>query len=128
MILVFGGAYQGKLDYVLDRFSLTENDVYKCTFDCADLPQNKRVIYELDKWLYALIIKDKSDSEIYAELEKITQNYDVIIICNDISCGVVPVKEADRKWREVTGRVLSRITKNSDEVIRLFCGIPTRIL
>ena len=30
MILVFGGAYQGKLDYVLKTYRLTEKDVYHC--------------------------------------------------------------------------------------------------
>ena len=28
MILIFGGAYQGKLEYALDNFNMTEKDVF----------------------------------------------------------------------------------------------------
>ena len=30
MILIFGGAYQGKLDYALKRFDLEEKNVFHC--------------------------------------------------------------------------------------------------
>ena len=124
MILIFGGAYQGKLDYVLERFKLTENDIYKC--DEADgPPENKKIIYEIDKWILELI---QADMNVEGEVQKfIEKNSDSIVICNDISCGVVPVDPVMRKWREAVGRTLAKLSKESSEVIRLFCGIPTRI-
>jgi adenosyl cobinamide kinase/adenosyl cobinamide phosphate guanylyltransferase len=57
----------------------------------------------------------------------IDSNKDSIVICNDISCGVVPVDPVLRKWREAVGKSMSALSQNSDEVIRLFCGIPTRV-
>ena len=30
MILIFGGAYQGKLEYALSTYKLVEKDVYHC--------------------------------------------------------------------------------------------------
>jgi adenosyl cobinamide kinase/adenosyl cobinamide phosphate guanylyltransferase len=50
-----------------------------------------------------------------------------IIICDDISSGVVPMGSEMRKWREVVGRVLALLSKNADEVVRVFCGIGSRI-
>jgi adenosyl cobinamide kinase/adenosyl cobinamide phosphate guanylyltransferase len=125
MILIFGGAYQGKLAYTLERFGLTEHDVFTCGIEDTDMPGNRKIIYELDKWILALL-KKGIDVEQAMRLF-IEGNKDAIVICNDISCGVVPVDPQMRKWREAAGRSLSALSRESDEVVRLFCGIPTRI-
>ena len=124
MILIFGGAYQGKLDYALERFNLTDDDVYRCG-ERDGTPQNKKIIYEIDKWILDLVTAN-ADIEAAAR-EFIENNPGAIVICNDISCGVVPVDPVMRKWREAVGRTLAVLSQNSDEVVRLFCGIATRI-
>ena len=44
MILVFGGAYQGKLEYALDQFDMTAEDVYRCSRDGEmDLSKTVRI-------------------------------------------------------------------------------------
>jgi hypothetical protein len=125
MILVFGGAYQGKLDYVLDRFRFDEGDIYRCSVECAELPDRKKLIYELDKWILALL-----KANVYSEgkvTEFIASLGDSVIICTDISCGVVPAEPIQRAWREAVGRALAAMAHESEEVIRLYCAIPTRI-
>ena len=125
LVLVFGGAYQGKLEYVYRQFSLSEDDVHFCNINDTDYPEHKRVVYGLDKWILALI---RSDSESSDAVKSLVNNYhDVIFVCDDISCGVVPMEADMRKWREAVGRALAEIAQNSDEVIRMFCGIPTRL-
>ena len=108
MILIFGGAYQGKLAYAMDRFKLTESDIFR-----------------LDKWILELIEADKNVEE--AVRKFIEEKPDAVVICDDISCGVVPVDPMMRKWREAVGRTLAKLSSESSEVIRLFCGIATRI-
>jgi len=125
MILIFGGAYQGKLDYTLKRFNLTQDDVFLCGNDDDRLPENKKIIYEIDKWILALLKKDIDVEQ--AMRRFMDSNKDAIVICNDISCGVVPVDPLLRKWREAAGRSLAALSRESDEVVRLFCAIPTRI-
>jgi len=125
MILIFGGVYQGKLAYALDRFKLTESDVYQCKIDDVNTPENRKIIYEIDKWILALIKKDIDVEE--AMRQFIDANRDKIVICNDISCGVVPLDPVLRKWREAVGKSLAILSRTSDEVIRLFCAIPARI-
>ena len=125
MILVIGGAYQGKLNYVLDRFNMTNADVFECSAEDAVMPEGKKVIYEIEKWILSLI---KADADTTDALRRFMEdNGDAIVIANDISCGVVPVDDTLRKWREAVGRSLAGLSRASDEVIRLFCGIPTRI-
>ena len=125
MILVFGGAYQGKLDYALERFGLTENDIYRCSDETTAMPESSAIIYELDKWILALL---KTDIDTDDAVDRfIERNTTAIVISNDISCGIVPEDALMRKWREAVGRALAKIARGSDEVIRLFCGIPTRL-
>ena len=123
MILIFGGYYQGKLAYALEKSSMTESDVYGCSEHDAITPSGQKIIYELDKWLLALV-KEGLDTD--KEVEKlIAKNSDAIVICNDISCGIVPIDRELRKWRESVGKALTRLARESGEVIRVFCGIPT---
>ena len=125
MVLIFGGSYQGKLAYALERFKLSESDVYRCNDEDSTMPKNKKIIYETDKWILALV---KSDIDVDEAIRQfVGNNQDAIVICNDISCGVVPSDPVLRKWREAAGRSLAVLSQVSDEVVRLFCAIPTRI-
>jgi len=124
LILIIGGAYQGKLDYVLERFSTKENQIYRCNSEDTSIPDGK-IIYKIDRWILALI---QADANVAKNVNNfISTNKDAIIICNDISCGIVPIDAVMRKWREETGRALAVLARQSNEVIRLFCGIPSKI-
>ena len=125
MILICAGVYQGKLHYALTRFKLSERDIYHCKCDDIAVPGNKKILYEIDKWILALVKKERDVAE--AVRQCIAGNQDGIVICNDISCGVVPVDPVLRKWREAVGTSLVLLAQHADEVIRVFCGIPTRI-
>jgi len=125
MILVIGGAYQGKLAYALNRFELTSSEVYCCNDNDTTMPQGKAIVYDIDRWILALV---QAGRNVAGEIERfIESNKSVVVICNDISCGVVPVDAVMRKWREEVGRAMGKCAQQSEEVIRLFCGIPTRL-
>ncbi|MCL2579926.1 MAG: bifunctional adenosylcobinamide kinase/adenosylcobinamide-phosphate guanylyltransferase [Oscillospiraceae bacterium] len=125
MILIFGGVYQGKLGYALERFGLTQSDVYYCSEDEAGIPKDKRIVCGFDRWILALI---RADRDVLSAVDAfIKQSGDVIVICDDVSCGVVPVDPQLRQWREETGRAMALVSRESNEVIRLFCSIPTRV-
>jgi hypothetical protein len=125
MILIFAGKYQGKLSYALTRFNLTESDVYHCRSDDSAMPGEKKILHEIDQWILALVKKDRDVEEAIRQCIGVHQ--DAIVLCNDISCGVVPLDPVLRKWREAVGRSLAMLAQASDEVIRVFCGIATRI-
>ena len=127
MILIFGGAYQGKLDYALKRFGYTDADVYRYRENETFEPAGAKIIYDIDKWLLSLIKADADADPETAVLRLIERNSGAVVICSDISCGVVPADPMLRKWREVVGRALSELARASDEVVRLFCGIPMRV-
>ena len=50
-----------------------------------------------------------------------------ILICEDISCGVVPMDAEAREWREAVGRMNAMLASKAERVTRLFCGLPLEL-
>ena len=123
MILVFGGAYQGKLEYALDKFSVTESDVYRCGRDGA-LDMDKTVIYGLEEFVYWCTENGAEAREVLAARGGLTGK---IFIACDVSQGLVPMDATDRSFREMMGRTLLYLAKEADEVHRVFCGLGQRL-
>ena len=123
MILVFGGAYNGKKDFIKEKFNINEEDIFYCSDGEIDF--SKKVICGLHKFTYNNTLKNKSSLEYIKE--NINLFKDKIIISDEISSGIVPLKKEDRIWREETGRCLQYLSKESSYVYRIFCGIPTII-
>lgn len=129
MHLVFGGAYQGKLDYVKDRYGYTEQEIWDCaqetgTKDC-DIDFSKNVINHLEEYILECVRSGREAKEMLAVNRDLWKNS--VILCTDISSGVVPCDPELRAWREMTGRTLIYLGKEAEEVTRIFCGIPQRI-
>ena len=125
MDLIFGGAYQGKLDYARKKYKLNENDIYYCNEEKIQIDFSKKVIYGIEKFFLACIRNEKSPT---GELEKIYDKLsDKIVICTDISQGLVPVDSKLRLWREETGRAMVKIAKDAETVTRVFAGLPLEL-
>ena len=123
MILVFGGAYNGKKDFIKEKFNINEEDIFYCSDGEIDF--SKKVICGLHKFTYNNTLKNKSSLEYIKE--NINLFKDKIIITDEISSGIVPLKKEERMWREETGRCLQYLSKESSCIYRIFCGIPTII-
>ena len=118
MELIIGGAYQGKLRYAMDVLGVDENEVYRCG-DKPELDKTKRCIYGFEKYLRACL---RAGSEPETQLRE-----DAVVICQDISCGIVPIDAEERQWRELCGRTLTAMAARSDSVTRIFCGLPQKM-
>ena len=123
MVLVFGGAYNGKLDFVKEKFNVNEDDIFYCGVN--EIDYSKKVICGLHIFTYNNILKDISSLQYIKE--NINLFKDKIIISDEISSGIVPLKKEERMWREETGRCLQYLSKEASCVYRIFCGIPTII-
>jgi len=118
--LIIGGAYQGKKALAKEKYAITENDIEVCTAERVPEFSRKCISHIENFALYCV----KNGLEAKNEIAKYVQQLkDKVILANDMSCGVVPIDKTDRLWREETGRVLSFLAQQADEVSRVFCGI-----
>ena len=124
MILIFGGSYQGKLDFAKETFGVTDKDVFTCRTDC-EIDWSKKVLYNLDQAFLRHVREGKESREVLRE--HLGELRDKILIVNDISQGIVPMEREHRDWREMTGRAMLYISKEADEVHRVFCGLGSKI-
>lgn len=122
MILIIGGAFQGKLDYAKAEYGLQEKDVYHCDGGSMALDFDKKIINNMQRFVLACVREGIDPRECLDEhADKLR---DKVIISDDISQGVVPMDATEREWREMTGRCLVSLGQQADKVIRVFCGIP----
>ena len=119
MILIIGGAYQGKLDFAKDTFGITDEDVFACNSEEIDF--SKRCIYKIEEFTYS-----HSDPIGYFQAHR-DQWQNSILICEDIFCGVVPMGVENRFWRQNTGRLVQYLSREADRVSRIFCGLEQRL-
>ena len=113
MILVIGGAGQGKLAAALRNTGYTEADV--TTTPGAGRP----VLNGMADAVRAALAAGEAQEQTVAKLLR-----HAVVICDEVGCGVVPMEQFEREWRENAGRICCVIAEKSDVVVRVFCGIP----
>ncbi len=108
MILLTGGAYQGKTDYA-EKYIQEGYEVIN--------HYHQKVREQLQAGLDPM-----------QEAEVLLRQKDrLLIISDEVGCGLVPMDAFEREWREAAGRVNCYLAKNAEQVIRVICGIGTRI-
>ncbi len=112
MILVIGGASQGKKTFARERLGVKQ--CLDGKFGDADCICN----------LQDMVLLDGFDD---ALADYLGRHQDAVLICNEVGCGIVPLGAKDREFREKTGRVCCQLAASAKEVYRVFCGIGTRI-
>ena len=119
MILIIGGAYQGKLAFAKETLGLTDADVHTCT--TRDIDFSKRCIYKIEEFTHS-----HPDPIGYFEAHREDWK-DSILILEDIFCGVVPLGAENRAWRQNTGRLAQYLSREATQVSRIFCGLEQRL-
>lgn len=173
MILIFGGAWQGKTAFARQHWQLNQQEIYYCTrkdgafgpqtpSSCLPQKGEVRCISGLHEALLGRVrstlkaagvpgvpepeqqdnaafctlpagedgldLSAAASAECLAWLQEQLPGWEnMILICDDISAGVVPLGADVRCWREAVGRCLAMLAARSDEVYRVFCGLETKL-
>jgi adenosyl cobinamide kinase/adenosyl cobinamide phosphate guanylyltransferase len=195
MILIIGGAYQGKLDFAMEKFAgyaLVQCELDAETDEAADVgaadagvgtsaadasvgtgaadsaddsagaagvggaatvtgvagvagvandatvlsaadalaqaDSAKPCIYNSIHLLILSQMRKGIDPQAYfSELLDQGKLQNAVLICDDISSGVVPIDKEMRLWRDATGMVMGMLSKHSEQVYRLFAGIASQL-
>lgn len=122
MILIFGGAYQGKTGYAREQFNIEKI----CDCSGGSAPDfGADAVTGIEGFVFECV-KNGIEAREYFE-EHSDEWKDRILVITDTSQGVVPVDEAVRAAREMNGRLMLYLAGQADEVHRVFCGIGKRI-
>ena len=113
MILIVGGASQGKLD-----FARAELGVHAWSEGVLGEEDCVRDLH--------LVIRAVDDprAAIGAWLEDHPQG---VLICDEVGSGVVPTDPEDRAWREAVGRICCELAPHAEAVYRVTCGLGMRL-
>ena len=91
------------------------------------IDKNKTYLVDcLSMWLLNHI--ELSQSKIIKELKKIlNKKANIVFVLNDVNNGVIPIDKVSRKFVDLTGIIGQITAKYCDEVIRVDCGLETKI-
>lgn len=110
MVLITGGAWQGKNAYAREHFDGEWQVVPGYHLRIREqLKEGKDPLVEAERFVRK------------QEREK------TAVIMDEQGCGVVPTDAFEREYREACGRVGCYFAAKSQQVIRVLCGIGERI-
>ena len=104
MILIIGGAYQGKADFAKtlaaeEHLLLNVHERIR-----ADLAEGKS--------------RDEAETALWGQIDG-----ESVLTADEVGCGVVPVDPSERAWREEVGRLCCALAQKAGRVERIFCGL-----
>ena len=116
--MIVGGRVQGKLDYVMQTLGLSDADIARD----AGSAQTARVFDGCAQWVRERLAAGADpDGEMDALL---AVNPGLVLIFDEVGCGVVPLDPAERLWRERVGHMTCRLARRAERVERVLCGLP----
>lgn len=109
MILVVGGAFQGKKEFARELAAEKKLQVVNYFH------------HEIQK-----LLEEGEDVREYIR-SLLEENPGIIIVMDEVGAGVVPVERSDREYRETIGLAGQLLAREAKEVYRVVCGIGVRI-
>lgn len=116
-----GGAFQGKLEYVLEKKGYGRDSVLEgAVINPLTCTSGYKIINHFHEFIRNYVDKPEEVNE-FAEMLVRTRD-DIIIITDQVGCGIVPLDRTEREWRELHGRIMCRLASNAKHVERIICG------
>lgn len=131
MQVIIGGANNGKRKFVKQQ--LMQHPSGKIHFFEGELPKkdlfSTEDILVIGNFENIILPKVHLDEvviaeEIFNRLIELNKQARVICICTDIGRGVVPMEKEERKLRDACGRLYQNLISESEDVIRIWYGLP----
>ena len=123
MHLIIGGAYMGKLTFVKEIYGFAEEQICDCAAAAPDF--SRSCIAHVEEFVRDCVSRGEDPVEFFRDHRQCWQNS--VLICRDISGGIVPMDPQHRQWRAQTGRLCQYLSREADRVSRIFCGLEQRL-
>ena len=112
MVLVVGGAGQGKRNYAVNVLRFTDEEIADAVLD------ERPVLIHLERLVQKWLQEGKDPAQFFPKLlEK------QAILCEEIGCGIVPADAFQRRWREETGLLCQLLAQQAEHVVQMLCSI-----
>ncbi len=112
----------GKRAYALKLYGHFD---YECDFENEDDITGSGLITNIHIGIKKLMLRDINPREFF--MSRIDLLRQCVIIGDDISCGVIPIDEFGRKWRDETGKIYQELAREAEIVDRIFAGLSLRL-
>lgn len=112
---IFGGAFNGKYDRIIS-LGYKSSDIFDCKVENIANIGDKKCVYNIQN----LLLNDMFSVENVLEKLKNAE----IVVCDDVSSGIVPLNKQDRIYRDNVGKLCCILTEKAEIVERVYFGIP----
>lgn len=121
--IITGGTLQGKLSFAKQMYPGEKwTDGKTCRLEEV---QSCRAMNHFHEFIKRWLEQGKGWKEL-ADLI-LEKNGNLILVCDEVGCGLVPVDTFERKYRESVGRIMCSLAGQAERVDRVVCGIGMRI-
>lgn len=121
MILVTGGAFQGKKEYVAAQFGLAREEMADGAECSWEEVRHCRCLFHFHLLIKRMMERQEDPTDLCDLL--LEENPDLIIVTNELGYGIVPIQPFDRAYREKCGRICCDLAREAKQVHRVVCGI-----
>lgn len=118
MKLIIGGVGSGKLEYAANLAGIRPEEA-ALDFDRA---KGAKVFFGLHRCVREAMEAGEDPDLLVGDL--VAANPQIIVVSDEIGCGIVPIDPFERRWREKVGRICCRLAEKADTVVRMDCGCP----
>ncbi|MBR6156397.1 MAG: bifunctional adenosylcobinamide kinase/adenosylcobinamide-phosphate guanylyltransferase [Lachnospiraceae bacterium] len=123
MQLFIGGAFQGKREFMKQLTGAAETEIA----EAASVSDTKEY-RALDHYHLRIRKQLEQGQDPVRELEQLLQEQpEIILLCDEVGMGIVPMDKRDREYREAVGRTMCVAAQKAEKVYRVICGIGEKI-
>lgn len=124
MKFITGGIFAGKYER-LRALGFAPDEIA----DGRDVPFGeafaKPALYKLNALVRRLLAAGEDPMEFVAKQAAL--HPDIVIACDEVGCGVVPIEKEERDYREAVGRISCLLAERASSVERIYCGLITEL-
>lgn len=120
MVMIIGGAYQGKRAFATKHYPVQYLDGDVCPLDAIFTTEG---MYHFERYIARC---DQHQRTTLAD-QLMEKNPSIVLVSTEIGCGVVPMDRKVRQYRETVGRICTTLAGFSHTVHRVQCGISHTI-
>ncbi|MCH4828092.1 MAG: bifunctional adenosylcobinamide kinase/adenosylcobinamide-phosphate guanylyltransferase [Planococcus sp. (in: firmicutes)] len=129
MHIVFGGAFNGKRQYVKNLIQNEEASWHEGMMPQLIASNSITVIAGVEHWVKDELEKGLTEQQLIEQVKKTLSSSQApqIWVLTDLNRGIVPTERIEREMRDLVGRLYQFLFTEAQQITRIWYGIPQTI-